>query len=469
MPNQLTAGLMVTPKLRLVRPLGAGGMGSVWLAEHLALHTQVVVKFIADELADNSEAIARFEREAAAASQVKSPHVVQMLDHGVMEDGIPFIVMELLEGQDLAGRLEAHGRMPVREVSAVVTQLSRALVRAHESGIVHRDIKPQNIFLCDAGDGDLFVKLLDFGIAKGADVQRLDGDTKTGSLVGSPYYMSPEQLLGSKDIDHRTDLWSVGVVAFEAMTGIKPFDAETVGGLALKIHNEPLPKPSTLNANIPAAVDEWFGRACARDAKDRFQNAKEMADALTVAATGQVPAMAISAPSSAPPSLDAMALARTAVDPMPSVPPVSAHDARVLTYGGVATTKPPPGRSRALVVAGLIALGIGGGLAIAAFARKGTPDRALADPGQPAASSGDTASGTPAAPETTVITPIAPLVSLTPAPSATATEAPAPTHHHVVVHTHVATTASASAAPHPSTKPTATAPPVSTGSDDDIR
>ena len=159
-------------------------MGSGWIAEHTALHTQVVVKFIAAEFAKNEEALDRFSREAAAASQVRSPHVVQTLDHGITPDGIPYIVMEYLEGHDLESHM-ARGAMEQKEVLEIVAQLSRALEKAHGVGIVHRDIKPSNIFLCDAGDGGLFVKLLDFGIAKGANMPKLDRDRKSTRLNSS--------------------------------------------------------------------------------------------------------------------------------------------------------------------------------------------------------------------------------------------------------------------------------------------
>ena len=312
--------MMVTPNVRLVAPLGHGGMASVWVADHLALHTKVVVKFIAEDLARNLDALARFTREAAAAAQVKSPHVVQTFDHGVMEGGTPYIVMELLEGEDLAMRLLVATKMSQAAVVNVISQLARALDRAHARGIVHRDIKPNNIFLCDVGHGEIFVKLLDFGIAKGMELLNVDSGTKTGSMIGTPFYMSPEQLIGSKEIDFRSDLWSVGVVAFEAMTGSRPFDAETVGGLALKIHTAALPNPSTFNAGLPPAVDAWFARACARVPGERFGGAKEMADALAVAITGEVPRPLPSSPIldplpghtvPAPRASDAAALART--------------------------------------------------------------------------------------------------------------------------------------------------------------
>ena len=256
--SEPSTGMMVTSNVRLLRPLGEGGMGSVWVAEHLSLRTNVVVKFMAEELAKSPEALARFSREAAAASQVKSPHVVQMFDHGVLDSGAPYIVMELLEGRDLEQQLRASGHLEPREVVAIVAQLARALGKAHERGIMHRDIKPSNVFLCDAGGGELFVKLLDFGIAKGpgagGGVGIVGSTTRTGSFIGSPFYMSPEQVIGAKTIDFKTDLWSLGVVAFEALTGDKPFFAETVGALALKIHRDPIPVPSATNPTPTATT-----------------------------------------------------------------------------------------------------------------------------------------------------------------------------------------------------------------------
>ena len=281
--------MMVTSSVKLERPLGEGGMGAVWVAEHLSLRTKVVVKFIATALASNKEARDRFSREAAAAAQVKSPHVVQTFDHGITDWGVPYIVMEFLEGHDLGQHLDEHGRLPPDVVVEIVSQLGRALDRAHERGIVHRDIKPNNVFICDGGRGEMFVKLLDFGIAKGMDMPQLDSGTKTGSMIGSPFYMSPEQVLGTKNIDHRSDLWSVGVLAFEALTGVKPFDAETMGGLAIKIHSEPLPTPSSYNTALPASVDAWFAKACARAPEERFSSARELSEALAITLGGEIP------------------------------------------------------------------------------------------------------------------------------------------------------------------------------------
>jgi serine/threonine protein kinase len=275
--SSLRAGELVTPTVKLERQLGEGGMGTVWVAEHTTLHAKVVVKFIGDAIAADPDSVARFSREAAAAAAVRSPHVVQMHDHGVMPDGTPFIVMEYLEGRDLASYLQERGVLPIAEVDVIVSHACKALARAHEAGIVHRDIKPQNLFLCDVGAGEIFVKLLDFGVAKKGDAL---STTKTGSSVGTPYYMSPEQVVSDKTVGPRADLWALGVVAFEALTGRKPFDGPSVGALALAICHGPLPVPSSVRPEIDRAFDNWFAKACARDPAGRFASAREMADVL---------------------------------------------------------------------------------------------------------------------------------------------------------------------------------------------
>lgn len=341
------AGMMVTSSVRLVRPLGEGGMGSVWVAYHEALRTEVVVKFIASDLKNSKEATERFSREAAAASQVKSPHVVQTFDHGISNDGVPYIVMELLEGRDLGAHLDVHGRCAPELALEIVVQLSRALDKAHARGIVHRDIKPGNIFLCDSGasGSEVFVKLLDFGIAKGVDVPKIDSATKTGAMIGSPFYMSPEQILGSRDVDHRSDLWSVGVVAYEALTGKKPFDAETMGGLAIRIHSEPLPLPSKANPELPPAVDAWFMRACARNVAERFTSAKEMAETLARALGGEMPR-----------SIEVPRISTGSADVSPGAPTLAAG--ATTEAGLVRPASPAKTRNRVLVLAGTaVALG----------------------------------------------------------------------------------------------------------------
>ncbi|MRG95607.1 serine/threonine-protein kinase [Polyangium spumosum] len=277
-------GQQITPTLRLQRLLGKGGMGSVWVADHLALGTQVAVKFMSPAYVENEALVQRFRTEAMAAAQIKSPHVAQVFDHGFTADGTPYIVMELLEGEDLKRRIRREGPLPLRDVALVVTQASKALSRAHALGIVHRDIKPDNIFLCNI-DGETFVKLLDFGIAKMGPDSAL-GATTTGSMMGTPLYMSPEQLLSARRVDHRADLWSIAVVAYHAITGRVPFHGETVGSLSVAVHMGAFQPPSALRPGVPPAVDAWFHRMLRRDPNERFGAAREMAEALEVAILG---------------------------------------------------------------------------------------------------------------------------------------------------------------------------------------
>jgi serine/threonine-protein kinase len=365
--TQLQPGTIVTPTIRLVAPLGKGGMGSVWVAEHLALHTQVVVKFMAAELAQHSEAVERFSREAAAAAQVRSPHVVQMLDHGVTPAGVPFIAMEMLEGHDLARHLAMCGRLPVAQAAEIIGQVCKALARAHERGIVHRDIKPDNIFLCEVGGGETFVKLLDFGIAKGGNMAlTASSGTRTGAMIGTPFYMSPEQIVGAKSIDLRTDLWSLGVVAYQCVVGAKPFEADAFGALAIAIHSRPLPVPSAVDPTVPPGFDAWFARACARDPAARFGGAKEMADALFAVAGSSAAGPARSASGSAPSPAVAAPPVHAARTPTPAWPTAQPGGAtpfdRTPTTGGIGlgtlNQRRTGGGSAAWIAAGLAALAV---------------------------------------------------------------------------------------------------------------
>ncbi len=276
---QRSSGAEVTQSLRLLRPLGQGGMGVLWVAEHQALGIKVVVKFLHDELSDSPAAAKRVAWEAAAAARVQSAHVVKVLDHGVA-DGAPYIVMELLEGRDLRAVLEARGPLSAEETSVIVHQLAKALAKTHAQGIVHRDVKPSNIFLVD-GEGETFVKLLDFGLAHRLTPTSVSSmESRQGA--GTPPYMSPEQIVGGA-LDIRSDMWSLGVVAFECLTGKRPFQGETLGAIALAIHTAPLPRISELTRNLPLAIDAWFALACARSPGDRFATSMDAAKAMTAA------------------------------------------------------------------------------------------------------------------------------------------------------------------------------------------
>ena len=276
-------GDLLGPNVRLERLLSEGGMGSVWLAEHLTLHTQVAVKFMLAQMASDPGLLARFTREATAAAQIKSPHVVTISDHGISSEGVPYIVMELLQGEDLDDRLAREGRLGLAETTKMVRDVCKALASAHKAGIVHRDIKPANLFLVDV-EGDVFVKVLDFGIAKQTK-EIAQGVTHTGMLLGTPQFMSPEQVIESKNVDYQADLWALAVVAYNCLTGQRPFRGETIGALSIAINNAVFLPPTLIVPELPRALDAFFTRAFARDPAQRFQSANELA----VGFTGAVP------------------------------------------------------------------------------------------------------------------------------------------------------------------------------------
>ena len=270
----VVVGRVIAQKYRLLHKQGRGGMGSVWAAEHLALGTRVAIKFIG-RASPSATALLRFEQEARAAAALRSPHVVQVLDYGV-EDNTPYLVMELLEGRNLASRLDEEGQLPLADTWTVVNHVVQAVSRAHEEGFVHRDLKPDNVFLLGEGD-ELLAKVLDFGIAKalmGPDL----GITRTGVVLGTPAYASPEQLAGEV-VDTRADLWSLGVMTFECVTGILPFSSPNFPALLNAICHEPIVVPSDV-ADVPEGFDEWFARAVDRDPERRFQTARELREAL---------------------------------------------------------------------------------------------------------------------------------------------------------------------------------------------
>jgi serine/threonine-protein kinase len=278
------AGERVSQHVRLLEPLGGGAMGSVWVAEHLTLETTVAVKFIHARFGRDPELFERFAGEAKAAARIKSPHVVQMLDHGIMEDGTPYMVMELLEGQSLAGCLEREGWLAYDDIARIITQVSRALVKAHERGIVHRDIKPENIFLSPSEDGP-FVKLLDFGVAKFLAMPTRK-ETHPGAVIGTAEYLSPEQVISTRLVDHRADVWAMAVVAYEMLTGDVPFTGETLGAVCTAIVRGSFTPPSELRRGCPTAVDEVFARAFERELPKRYASARDFAAAFRVGLLG---------------------------------------------------------------------------------------------------------------------------------------------------------------------------------------
>jgi serine/threonine-protein kinase len=386
-------GQLIAGKYRLDRLLGKGGMGSVWQAEHLSLHTQVAIKLIHFEAAKNALARTRFDREAQLSARIRSAHVVKVLDHGTTDEGLPYIVMECLTGESLRERLRARRRLTIPETARVVSHICRALSRAHEASLVHRDIKPENIFIAREDDEEI-IKILDFGVAKATDILSTAGmdPTRTGTLLGTPYYMSPEQARGLKSIDHRSDLWSMGVLVYECLTGRRPFTAPALGPLIAKImEGSPPPLSETApDAQIPADVQVWMQKALALEPAARFASAKELSEAFMVAA-GVVDTLERRSASSlpdivAPPAPPAAALEPEAVatqilpsahDAPPTAvisPPLAAAHARPVTSPnpvalnpsapavGIVAAAPPAGRGLvwAVVILGIALLAVTG-------------------------------------------------------------------------------------------------------------
>lgn len=274
-------GLEVTPSIRLLRQLGSGGMGSVWKAHHAALQIDVAVKFLSPELQDSEGALQRFSDEAMVAAQVKSPHAVQVLDHGVLADELHFIVMELLEGEDLGSFVARRGPLNLADTATIVQQLGRVLRKAHAAGIVHRDVKPENVFLV-GGDDELFVKLIDFGIAKWTTRGR--ALTATGTMVGTPDFMCPEQIASSKDVGPLADAWALAGVAYFSVVGRAPFARETIPGTFVAIEKGDFQPPFSRYGIGSRALDAFFNKAFCREPAGRFASVRELTAAFCDAA-----------------------------------------------------------------------------------------------------------------------------------------------------------------------------------------
>ena len=292
---ELAAGMVIAGKYRLERLLGRGGMGSVWTAHHGGLDTLVAIKFIDAELVDSPESRGRFEREARTAARLRSAHVVQILDHGIDTAAtgrdLPFIVMELLHGEDLSQRIERTGPLSLAALVPIVGQVARALQKAHEAGIVHRDLKPENVFLVREDDAEI-AKVLDFGIAKDQRARTLSPND-SGTLGTAPF-MSPEQARGDAGLDARADVWGLAVIVFEALTGALPFQAPTLGELLIAICTAPAPSARAIAPGLPPSIDAFFQRALAKDPAQRFQSARDLAAALADVARDAAPALSAS-------------------------------------------------------------------------------------------------------------------------------------------------------------------------------
>ncbi|HEX6272283.1 MAG TPA: serine/threonine-protein kinase [Polyangiaceae bacterium] len=277
-PGQILLG-----KYRIERVLGVGGMGVVVAATHVTLEERVAIKFLLPDALQNAEAVARFLREARAAVRIKSEHVARVTDVGTLETGAPYMIMEYLDGGDLGALAKTHGALPVELAVEYLLQACEALAEAHALGIIHRDLKPSNLFVVTRADGTPSVKVLDFGISKvtgmgssGADL----GMTKTTTIMGSPLYMSPEQMASSRDVDARTDIWALGAILFELLTGRVPFQADTITQLCAMILQQRAEPLRNFRPDAPEGLQNVISRCLEKDRNHRYANIAEFAHSL---------------------------------------------------------------------------------------------------------------------------------------------------------------------------------------------
>lgn len=385
------AGQVLEGKFRIERIIGEGAMGLVVEATHLALDQRVALKFLRAAARARPDIVSRFAREARAAAKINSDHVARVFDVGGTDDGTPFIVMEYLEGRDLEQILVAHGCLEISEAAEYIIQACEGVVTAHARGIVHRDIKPANLFITERASAKQ-VKLVDFGISKaGITDKEVDvASANTTQIMGSPHYMSPEQIRSTKDVDHRADIWSLGVVLFELLTGQTPFTATEVTGIIAQVLHEPHRQARAVRPELPAPLERIIDKCLAKDASQRYQSAADLAEALVpfapkrsraVAEKAAAIARAAGAPvqvpidSLAPPApsglrpmgvqsgdtlqLGEITIPRAAPVPSGAGVPVAAQSSPSLGAPMMIASQTPPPRGGATVYVALVAIIIG--------------------------------------------------------------------------------------------------------------
>jgi serine/threonine-protein kinase len=282
-PEAARIGQVLAGKYRIERVLGQGGMGVVVAATHLQLDERVALKFLLPEALANPEIVARFAREARAAVKIKSEHVARVTDVGTLETGSPYMVMEYLHGSDLGGLVNERGPLPIEDAVDFILQASEAIAEAHALGIIHRDLKPANLFHTRRADGSACIKVLDFGISKVTGLANSGSDlsmTRTSTVMGSPLYMSPEQMASSRDVDVRTDIWALGIILYELLAGQVPFVADTMPQLCAMILQQPPPPLRNRRPDAPEALQNVISRALEKDPARRYANMGAFANAL---------------------------------------------------------------------------------------------------------------------------------------------------------------------------------------------
>jgi len=379
-PPQLAAGVhegdIIADRYRVERILGAGGMGVVVAARHIQLDEKVAIKFLLPAALGHPEAVARFMREARAAVKIKSEHVARVTDVGTLANGAPFMVMEHLDGEDLSVWLQRRGALPVEQAVDFVLQACVAVADAHALGIVHRDLKPANLFCVRRSDGQLTVKVLDFGISKVADPTGIGSGvamTRTSSVMGSPLYMSPEQMRSTKNVDARTDIWALGVVLFELLAARSPFLADTGMELVLKVANDPPPPLGEFRPDVPPGLEAIIGKCLEKEVGRRYANVGALAIALLTFA----PPRARGSVDRIAGIMQAGGLAATAL----AEPPLSGPSAGGAAQGP-AGTLPPFGRTTAGAKSGK-SIGVSVGLGVLVVALAGTTIVLLSRSGMP--------------------------------------------------------------------------------------
>jgi serine/threonine-protein kinase len=277
--KDLKIGMVLQDRYRIVRKIGEGGMGSVYEGQHTLINRRVAIKCLHTQFASNAEIVARFQNEAMAANSIRHQNIIEVTDLGRFDDGTVFMVLEFLEGRELADLIVKDGPQPLGRMVHIISQVCDALTAAHAQGIVHRDLKPENIFLIPRGEDSDFVKVLDFGIAKFREGAS-KGMTRTGTTLGTPYYMAPEQAQAKRDLDGRADIYSMGVIVFHALTGQHPFDDESYPMLVVKICTEPPPPLRNYRPDLPPEFEAVVNRMLSKNPEQRYASCQEVKEAL---------------------------------------------------------------------------------------------------------------------------------------------------------------------------------------------